>query len=132
MDKIFDTLLTWQFLLFCLGIAAITSFVRNFIDYNLNKYKFAKYKKLFYDVILPSFPIGAGTLIAYLATKYPYPPEVTGASGRIFFGMVAGLFSGFVYRLFKSLLLSNIKGTEDPKDNLINSVKSKFLNNNNQ
>lgn len=131
MDKIFDTLLTWQFLMFCLGLAAITSAVRSFVDYGFkHSTKFRKFKNAWEDLILPIMPISLGSLIGYLASSYPYPGEISTVSGRLFFGMVAGLLSGFVYRLLKSLLLSNIKGTEDPNDNLINSVKSKLLKNN--
>ena len=128
MDKIFDTLLTWQFLMFCLGVAAITSVIRNTTDYLFNNNsKLRKFKPAWEELLLPVIPILLGSLIGWLAVKYPYPGDIDSSSGRVFFGMVAGLFSGLVYRLLKSLLLSNIKGTEDPNDNLINSVKAKLL-----
>lgn len=132
MDKIFDTLLTWQFLMFCLGIAAITSVTKTFSDFVFKNKKLKKIQPVWNELVLPIYPIILGSALGHFLSKYPYPGDISTMSGRIFFGMVAGMLSGVVYRLLKSLLLANIKGTEDPNDNLINSVKSKLLNNNNQ
>lgn len=52
--------------------------------------------------VLPSAPVIFGGLLAFLITDYPYPAEFAStASARVFFGLVAGFFSGGVYRFAK-------------------------------
>lgn len=122
---IFQTLLTWQFLLLCLTISAVMFVVKQTSAYVFNKYyKLRKLLKLWNDVIVPILPIFIGGVLVKLAPGYPYPESLKDLGSKIFFGITAGLFSGLVYRVLKSLLLSNIKGTEDPNDTLIGSVKN--------
>lgn len=127
MDKIFDILLTWQFLMMCIGISGITSTVKTVGEYFIKQYNLNKLITAWEELILPNLPVAFGALIGLVAAKYPYPTGIDAVSGRVFFSMAAGMMSGFVYRLLKSLLLSNIKGTEDPNDNLINAMKSKLI-----
>lgn len=52
--------------------------------------------------ILPAAPIVIGGLMAYFIADYPYPQEfAASASGRMFFGLIAGFFSATVYRFAK-------------------------------
>lgn len=128
---IFQTLLTWQFLLLCLTVSAIMFVVKQTSVYLFNKYyKLKKFLKFWNDVLLPILPIFIGGLLVKLAPGYPYPESLKDFGSKLFFGITAGLFSGVVYRVLKSLLLSNIKGTEDPDDTLINSVKTILKNKN--
>jgi hypothetical protein len=55
--------------------------------------------------MLPALPLVAGALMAFGIPAYPFP-EVFAASatGRIFFGLVAGGASGYAYRFFKLYL----------------------------
>lgn len=52
--------------------------------------------------ILPAAPVIIGGLVALLIADYPYPAEFAETtSARVFFGLVAGFFSGGVYRFAK-------------------------------
>jgi len=104
MDLI-SQLFAWQFMLFCLGIASITFVVRSSVEQIVTGTKEAK---LWKELILPIFPVIVGAMIGIFATSYPYPDGFDSASGRTMFGLVAGLLSGLLYRVIKSLLSSNI------------------------
>lgn len=69
----------------------------------------AKNSKLWKDLILPILPVILGPAAAYLAHQYPYPGGLTSGSARVAFGLVAGLLSGLVYRVLKSMLGYKIK-----------------------
>jgi xanthosine utilization system XapX-like protein len=100
----------WQFMLFCLGIASITFVVRSTVEHLLSN---AKEIKVWKELILPIFPVVVGAIFSLLATSYPYPEGFDSASGRTMFGLVAGLLSGLLYRVIKSLLASKITITTD-------------------
>lgn len=52
--------------------------------------------------VLPAAPVLFGGIIAFLVPDYPYPAEFAETtSARVFFGLVAGFFSGGVYRFAK-------------------------------
>ena len=95
----------WQFMLFCLGIASITFVVRSLVEHLVSNFKDAKIWK---ELVLPIFPVIAGALIGWLAVQYPYPDGFESTSGRLMFGLVAGLLSGLLYRVIKSMLSANI------------------------
>lgn len=105
MDTAFQTLLSYQFLLFCLAVSTLTYVITVIVDYAFNtKGYVAKENHLWSDLILPILPIVLGTLGAMIAKKYPYPVEIVSVSGRFAFGLVAGLLSGFVWRWVKALI----------------------------
>lgn len=104
--------LTWQFLIFCLGLSAITFVVRKVVEYFMSNFSILSGKKLFIlwrSVLLPIGPVVNGAIAGFLADGFPYP-ELLGASsyGRFSFGLVAGLFSGLVYRVVTGLLKSKL------------------------
>jgi uncharacterized membrane protein len=103
MDAAIQTLLSWQFLMFCLAIAAMTFVFRKFIEYFIHKYM-KNCHKFWSEVALPTIPVLLGGLIGFFVKEYPFPSDIQTASGRVFFGLVAGMFSGLVYRLAKSYL----------------------------
>src|SRR5574338_712392 len=110
MDTIFQALFSWQFLLFCLAIAAVLFVIRRLFEYLLETRKIdAKNSKLWKDLILPILPVVLGPTAAYLAKAYPYPNGLSSGSARVAFGLVAGLLSGLVYRVLKSALGYRIK-----------------------
>ena len=105
MDTALQALLSWQFILFCLALTSVTYVVRLVVDYILNSYKIdAKSCHLWVELILPILPLTLGCLGALLAKKYPYPVEIISASGRVAFGLCAGLLSGLVWRVVKSTI----------------------------
>jgi hypothetical protein len=112
MDTALQTLLSWQFLLFSLAIAAVTWVMRKVSEYLMANYAFFnKESKLWRDLLLPISPIFLGVFAGLFAQGYPYPHEITSASGRMAFGLVAGMFSGLAYRLLNSFVLSKINSS---------------------
>jgi hypothetical protein len=108
MDTALQTLLSLQFIIFCLGITAITFVLKKVIDFFISKRR--SKKSLFWsEVIVPILPVTLGGIMAAIIGKYPFPESVSSLSGRVFFGLVAGLLSGLVYRIVKSFLTSQIK-----------------------
>jgi len=105
MDPL-STLLSWQFVLLCLAISAIIFVFRTIVDY------FLKVKKasptLWEDVILPVSPIILGGLMCWQMPSFPYPNNLNDKDFRIIFGLVAGSFSGLVYRMIKATLIKKI------------------------
>jgi hypothetical protein len=113
MDTIFQALFSWQFLLFCLAIAAVLFVIRRVFEYLLETRQIhAKNSKLWKDLILPILPVVIGPAAAYLAHQYPYPGGLTSGAARVAFGLVAGLLYGLVYRVLKSMLGYRIKNPE--------------------
>lgn len=109
MDTALQTLLSYQFLLFCLSISAFTYVITIVVDYCFRVKGFvAKESHLWSELILPILPVLLGSLGALIAKQYPYPPEITSASGRFAFGLVAGLLSGFAWRWVKAIISSKL------------------------
>ncbi len=123
MDPVLGMLLSWQFIVFGLAIAALLFVIRNFIEFSLkNWFKVgAKNKKIWHDLILPILPVLLGGLFGFLFKTYPYPNQLSSSSSRVIFGLVAGLMSGLLYRVIKSLLFSKItvepESSEKPDTN---------------
>ncbi len=109
MDPILQTLLSWQFMLFGLAIAAVVFIVRTIVEYLIENYTpFAKETKLWNDLILPLLPVFLGPIGACLVKKFPYPDGLTDTDSRVIFGLVAGLLSTLLYRVVKALLLQKL------------------------
>lgn len=107
MDAVFYALFSWQFLLFCLGIAAVTFVIRKLVEYFVldnSKLPGNKASKLWRELLLPIGPVVGGALLGLVAAKYPYPEGIDSVSGRVIFGLVAGLLSGLVYRVLTGML----------------------------
>lgn len=107
MDDLFQTLLSWQFILFCLGIAAITEVLRRGIEFFIldnPKMPGTRTSKLWREFLLPIAPVTNGVLMAVVAVKYPYPQEIHSFSARVFFGLVGGLLSGLIYRVVAGMI----------------------------
>ncbi|MBP9743696.1 MAG: hypothetical protein KBD37_10110 [Burkholderiales bacterium] len=112
MDAGLEALLSWQFLLFCLGIAAITFVIRKIVEFAIldnPKMPGNKTSRLWNELLLPIGPVFTGAIISFFAKQYPYPNGIVSASGRILFGLVAGLLSGLIYRVIRGTLKSKIQ-----------------------
>ena len=93
MDTVLQALFSWQFIIFCLAVAALTTIFRRIIEYLLiNNKKFKKSSKLWRDVILPIAPIFIGVLFAIVAFGFPYPVILT-ISGKFAWGLTGGYLS---------------------------------------
>lgn len=115
MDTILQAFLSWQFLFFCIGIAAVVFVIRKVVEYwmanwwPLKEWAAAnKDNKLWRDLILPVMPIILGQLAGFFFKQYPYPEGFSSGSGRFVFGLVAGFSSGFVVKLYLAFLSSKV------------------------
>ena len=103
MDQLLITLLSWQFLLFCLGLAAIVEVIRRFVEYFEHDLKDLN---LWNKLILPVAPVFMGVGFSLVIQAYPYPEGINSQGGRFIFGLVAGLLSTFIYRAIKGVITS--------------------------
>lgn|SRR5574339_591291 len=113
MDTVLQALLSWQFMLFALAIAALTFVVKKVVEYaidnpNIPTGTMTKENRLWRELILPIFPVVVGAGAGFLAKMYPFPDGIKSASARIAFGLVAGLLSGLLYRVIKGSLAAKI------------------------
>lgn len=114
MENALNVLLSYQFLLFCLGIFGATYIIRLVVEF-FGKEK-VKTSKVWTDLILPLLPLVLGITFSILAKTYPYPQGLEQlGSGRIMFGMTAGLLSGAIFRTVKSMIWSKIAPSEKEK-----------------
>ncbi len=115
MDTALQALFSYQFVLFCLAVSAFTYVVTMVVNYAFHiKGYDAKENHLWSELILPILPLILGSLGAVIAVQYPYPLEITSASGRFAFGLVAGLLSGFAWRWVKAIISSKMKSLGSP------------------
>lgn len=112
MDELLKIFLSWQFMIFCLGLSGMGFVFRKLIEYFIldNPHVPAsKHSMIWRSLILPIAPVVSGALAGYLAKGYPYPDGLASSEyGRISFGLVAGLLSGLVYRVIAELLRSKM------------------------
>ena len=68
-----------------------------------------KNKKWWNDFLIPLGPLGTGAILASILTMYPFPELLAGHwTGRAALGLVCGLGSGLVYRLYKKMLAGTV------------------------
>ncbi len=103
-----QSFLSWQFVLFCLALVAITSVVRKIVEYFLEhpSVPTTKHSTVWTGLVLPIFPIILGPTVAVLVKQYPYPDDLKSAGSRVIFGLVAGLICPIAYRIVKKFLKS--------------------------
>jgi len=115
MDNILQILMSWQFIIFSLGIVAVTSVLRTVVEYLLANVKvMAKESKLWNDLILPIMPVVLGSVSAILIKGYPYPEGISATGGRLVFGLVAGLLSTLLYRIVKAFFNQKLAASLPP------------------
>lgn len=107
MDNIITTLLSWQFISFGLAISAILFVLKTVIEF----WKTIREAKLWKEVFLPILPVIIGSAGAVVLSSYPYPENITTVSARLVFGLIAGLFSGLIYRIIKALIIQKVSNT---------------------
>jgi len=124
MDPL-SSLLSLAFIIFSLFVGGIVFVIRTIVEYI---WKNAPNNKLWENVILPIVPALIGAVIAYFATMYPYSTGFTSTSGRCTFGFVAGLFSGLLYRVVKSLLKQKLDTTRAADQSVVASMPTSAAN----
>lgn len=105
------------FLVLCVVIYILVELQRKVLELIFSKFlpvmlKEGKWQnKLWKDILLPSGAPGTGMLFTWLVESYPYPEMfTTSPANRIIWGIFAGFFSGYVYRMAKQLFNGYISG----------------------
>lgn len=117
MNELLSIFITWQFLVLCIGIAAITFVFRTTIEYFIlnNPRMPGNSKSRFWrDFVLVIFPIVVGVLFAFVGKSFPYPQAIYEPYARVLFTASAGLLSPTAYRVIKALLWRNAGGQDPP------------------
>jgi hypothetical protein len=97
---------TWQFLVLCLGIAAVTFVFRTTIEYailNNPSMPGNSHSRFWRDFILVIFPVILGVVFAFTGKSFPYPEAIYEPYSRLLFSASAGLLSPTAYRVIKAL-----------------------------
>ena len=137
MDNILLSIFTWQMVLYSLGITGVVFVIRKIVDFifhlEITGTEKPVWKLLFHiwdELLIQILPILVGTLGALLIKQFAYPTGIALIWSRLEFGVVAGLFSGFIYKLAKSFITSKFSalvnqapGSDDEND-LIEKVRS--------
>jgi hypothetical protein len=108
-----------EFIFLSLGIWALTLVVRKITEFILDKPQVpaSKTSRIWTDLILPLLPVFIGLVFGIFVKKYAYPESMISTSSRIVFAVVAGMFSGLVFRVVKSVL---------PKDSEVGVILNKL------
>jgi len=88
-------------LIFCLFVALLVVGLRKVIE---RVWKGARENWWWNEIVLYMLPMVVGAVAASIFIKYPFPALVTAHSTRFVYGIVCGGFSGFVYKMAKSVL----------------------------
>lgn len=126
MDQILNNFLSVQTVIFCLIAYIITQIIRTLIEKignKVNLYISNKVTKYIYETwretFLPLIPLFIGGILAYKLDSYPFPvPFNTSISARIFYGIICGGASGFVYRFIRFYIKRYLaQGGDDGSEN---------------
>ncbi len=94
-DQAFGALINWQSLLFCLGIYAITYVIRSVVE---ALWKKSATSNIWNELFLHVGPIATGMFLGAVSKAFPFPLQIGQTMlGRILYGAVTGLLSGWVY-----------------------------------
>lgn len=105
--------ITWQFVLLCMSISAVTFFIRTIIEFTIldnPKMPGNSRSKFWRDCFLVLLPIVLGFLFPILGKTFPYPNQIVEPYSKFLFTSAAGLISPTLYRVIKALLWQNIPG----------------------
>jgi len=117
MEQALTNFLGWHTLIFGLMCWILTFLTRKVVETAIPTAKKvvdanvagATYKTTFArwwnEVILYVLPVAWGSVTATAATMYPFPQGLDSFSARLFFGIVVGFFSGFIYKILKKIVL---------------------------
>ena len=104
-----DALLTWQTMLFSLGVFAFSHSIRRALEKLFPtlspKTPLTKAQIAWEEVFLPAVPVLVGVTMALVITSYPYPSLLHSAGSRVVYGTVMGFFCSWTFRLVKAILV---------------------------
>lgn len=111
MDTALQALLSYQFILLCLAIAAITYVFRLTIQFFIldnPKMPGTRTNKFWRELILPISPVFFGVILCFCVKAGIYPEGIVTQAARINLGLVAGLLSGLIYKVVVGMLAAKI------------------------
>lgn len=134
MDTALQALLSYQFILLCLAIAAVTYVFRLTIEFFIldnPKMPGTRTSKFWRDLVLPVLPVFVGMILCFWVKAGIYPDGIVTTAARVNLGLVAGLLSGLIYKVVAGMLAAKIPPaatvttvtTVDPT-NMMNPVSS--------
>ncbi len=135
MDQILGQFFSLETIIFCIVVYIAVLVTRRLVETSakyLSKYVPEKYSSNITEVwrewVLPVLPMLIGALLAFAIVAYPFPAIfAVSVSGRVFFGIVSGMASGYVYRFFKyyskKLLPEAVQNTVDNFDGNVGEPK---------
>lgn len=92
---------------FAMVVNIISAVVRKAVELirpHLKNMDFAS-SRLWRELFLPILPVLVGALLALTVTSFPYPSVFTrSVVMRVMYGMLAGFFSTWAYRIIKTLV----------------------------
>ena len=113
-DVGFGVFETYNAILLALGIFVLTYVVRAVVQYFWKNWRISRF---YNEFVLHLLPIVMGGIVS-ISKTYPWPDIVAKSwSGRLFYGMVLGMFCGFIYSRFRKVLeaVPGIKASLFPK-----------------
>jgi hypothetical protein len=109
--------ISWQFAVMSVGIYAILqAVVRTPVE---SRWPYLKTSEWWRGFGLVTLPIVFGILVGVIAKKFPMPNQAQWEASRSFrclFGAIAGMFSGWVYSLAKTLIRKATGAPAEPTD----------------
>lgn len=115
MNEFLSIFITWQFLVLCIGIAAVTFVIRTIIEFAIldNPHMPGnRASKFWREVVLVILPIVLGVVFAAVGKSFPYPAVISEAYSKFLFSASAGLLSPTLYRVIRALLWKNTTGEQ--------------------
>lgn len=116
MDAALQQIISLSFILFALMISGLVFLVKRVVIYGKTHGWKGFQSDVWSKLILPVMPIVVGITLALAFKFYPFPPGLTGASGRFVWGVFAGMVSSGVYTIFKNFLEQKTGVKLDGKD----------------
>ncbi len=112
LDTVFQTFVTWQTVLFCLGISLVTHVIRTVVE---TTWKGARSNDIWNEVGVRLGPIGTGAILALSSKTFPWPTVIASSKlGLVFYGGACGVASAYVYGAFRAWLTVAAKSGFEP------------------
>ena len=103
-----EDILTWQTLVFTLAIFIFSFLLRRTLEVLFPTLSrgtpLSMAQRVWEELLLPSTPVLVGALMGGLLKNWLYPPALVTTGQHIIYGVVCGFFSGYAYKILKSLL----------------------------
>lgn len=111
MDDILSIIVSWQFVLLCVGIFAVIQFIRIIVEFFIPSAINARWWR---SLCLPLFPLILGAIIGFFANKYKFefPAPLITVPEKFMFCVGAGALSATVVRVIREMLIGRAQGMQ--------------------